>query len=464
MDNVKVFRTGVEGLDTLVGELYPPYTVLVAGHPGSGKTTLAASICYFNTVKGNKCLYVTVYEEKEKFYRFMEKLGLRFRDVEEKGLFKFIRFPLALDVDKALEVISKTVSEEGFDIVVVDSVTALIDVLKLDVEKRALLLNYFYQLPTITNGLLILIAELPHSREALDLGSAEFIADAVIILKNVIEEGFAIRLMEIRKVRGKPIHIAEVPFTMVENKGVKIYVPPILEEIPKQKEEIYLPCRYLNEKIGHVHKDFVVNIFSPPETVYGKEALLLLLSMAIKYNLKILVISYISSPATLRESLTRFLHDYGIEENLAVKILDNYVVLKGINPYAQSLTELASKELELIDQYNPDIVVFHGVHVIKHDYVKYFRELYNQILYLKYRGIGIVRIGNCVNEERCADEASISDLTFKIERIVKESGYDFIVKIFRRFRDPQIVSSREIRLCLEEAINDIKNRLEKIRI
>ncbi|MCC6057815.1 MAG: hypothetical protein LM568_02745, partial [Desulfurococcaceae archaeon] len=146
------------------------------------------------------------------------------------------------------------------------------------------------------------------------------------------------------------------------------------------------------------------------------------------------------------------------------KILDNYVVLKGINPYAQSLTELASKELELIDQYNPDIVVFHGVHVIKHDYVKYFRELYNQILYLKYRGIGIVRIGNCVNEERCADEASISDLTFKIERIVKESGYDFIVKIFRRFRDPQIVSSREIRLCLEEAINDIKNRLEKIRI
>ena len=464
MDNVKVFRTGVEGLDTLVGELYPPYTVLVAGHPGSGKTTLAASICYFNTVKGNKCLYVTVYEEKEKFYRFMEKLGLRFRDVEEKGLFKFIRFPLALDVDKALEVISKTVSEESFDIVVVDSVTALIDVLKLDVEKRALLLNYFYQLPTITNGLLILIAELPHSREALDLGSAEFIADAVIILKNVIEEGFAIRLMEIRKVRGKPIHIAEVPFTMAENKGVKIYVPPILEEIPKQKEEIYLPCRYLNEKIGHVHKDFVVNIFFPPETVYGKEALLLLLSMAIKYNLKILVISYISSPATLRETLTLFLHDYGIEENLAAKILDNYVVLKGINPYAQSLTELASKELELIDQYNPDIVVFHGVHVIKHDYVKYFRELYNQILYLKYRGIGIVRIGNCVNEERCADEASISDLTFKIERIVKESGYDFIVKIFRRFRDPQIVSSREIRLCLEEAINDIKNRLEKIRI
>jgi circadian clock protein KaiC len=464
MDNVKVFRTGVEGLDTLVGELYPPYTVLVAGHPGSGKTTLAASICYFNTVKGNKCLYVTVYEEKEKFYRFMEKLGLRFRDVEEKGLFKFIRFPLALDVDKALEVISKTVSEESFDIVVVDSVTALIDVLKLDVEKRALLLNYFYQLPTITNGLLILIAELPHSRETLDLGSAEFIADAVIILKNVIEEGFAIRLMEIRKVRGKPIHIAEVPFTMSENKGVKIYVPPILEEIPKQKEEIYLPCRYLNEKIGHIHKDFVVNIFFPPETVYGKEALLLLLSMAIKYNLKILVISYISSPATLRETLTQFLHDYGIEENLAVKILDNYVVLKGINPYAQSLTELASKELELIDQYNPDIVVFHGVHVIKHDYVKYFRELYNQILYLKYRGIGIVRIGNCVNEERCADEASISDLTFKTERIVKESGYDFIVKIFRRFRDPQIVSSREIRLCLEEAINDIKNLLEKIRI
>jgi circadian clock protein KaiC len=462
MDNVKIFTTGIEEFDTLMGELISPYTILIAGHPGSGKTTLAASICYFNAVKGNKCLYVTVYEEKEKFYKFMEKLGLRFKDVEEKGLFKFIRFPLTLDVDKALEVISKVVSEEGFNIVVVDSATALVDVLKLDIEKRALLLNYFYQLPTIANGLLILIAELPYSRQTLDLASAEFITDAVIILKNVIEDGFAVRLMEIRKVRGKPIHLAEVPFTMIENKGIKIYIPPILEELPKQKEEIYFPCRCLNEKIGHIHKDFVVNTFFPPDTIYGREVFLFLLSMAVAYKFKILVISYVTSPVTLREMLRLTLRDYGIEEKLIEKILDNYVVFKGINPYAQSLTELSSKELELIEQYNPDIVVFHGVHVIKYDYIKYFRELYNQILYLKYRGIGIVRIGNCVNEERCADEASISDLTFKTERIVKEGGYDIIIKVFRRFRYPQIISSYEMRSCIEEIINNIKTTLIKI--
>jgi len=50
---------GDEGLDKVLGVVVPPYLLLIAGHPGAGKTSLTSTICYKATVAGRKCLYVT---------------------------------------------------------------------------------------------------------------------------------------------------------------------------------------------------------------------------------------------------------------------------------------------------------------------------------------------------------------------------------------------------------------------
>ncbi|MEM2297511.1 MAG: ATPase domain-containing protein [Ignisphaera sp.] len=58
---------GIEALDKMISDaLRFPSLVVVAGHPGAGKTTLASSICYANALKNLKCLYLSFQEDKEK--------------------------------------------------------------------------------------------------------------------------------------------------------------------------------------------------------------------------------------------------------------------------------------------------------------------------------------------------------------------------------------------------------------
>ncbi|MEM1816509.1 MAG: ATPase domain-containing protein, partial [Desulfurococcaceae archaeon] len=235
----KTFTTGIESLDRLIGAIRAPYTILVAGHPGAGKTTLASTICYHNALKGRKCLYVTFYEDKDKLYSYMKKLGMPLSEVESKGLMRFLKLPAIHDVDSVVDVLNKNVIE-GFDLIVIDSITVLLEAVKDHTEKRAWLLNYFYQLPILVNGLLVLVSELPFGEERLGLGSIEFVVDAILILKHRVEDRLLLRLLEIRKARGAPIHVAEVPFTIAEGRGLLVYTQPVLEELPPGREAVEL--------------------------------------------------------------------------------------------------------------------------------------------------------------------------------------------------------------------------------
>lgn len=460
---MRTFATGIAGLDRLLGEIRVPYTMLIAGHPGAGKTTLASTICYHNTLRGGKCLYITLYEDREKLYSFMERLGLRLREAESRGLFKYLKLPLSSDIEGTIDAINKAVSE-GYDIVVLDSVTALLDSIKDRFEKRAWLLNYFYQLPQLFNGLLILVSELPYGEERLDLGSVEFVVDATIILKHRVEDGLLVRLIEVRKSRGTPIYVAEAPFTIAEGSGIEVFTPPILEELPEQGGELEPPCKVYRERVTHFHQGFLINIFFPPETVYGREALLCLLALAIKHNLKILVISYITPPLTLIDTLTKTLGDYGVDHRDALEVLRKFMVVRALNPYAYSVAQLSARELMLIDNVKPNIVVFHGIHVARYmvaEYQKVFRELYNEVLYLKSRNISVVRIGSCVDETICSLESSISDVTFRIIRTYNEDKTDYKIHVFRRYIEPSIVSSSENKSCLMECIEIIKSYIAR---
>ncbi|MEM1541987.1 MAG: ATPase domain-containing protein [Ignisphaera sp.] len=454
-----MFTIGISNLEELLGTISAPYAILIAGHPGSGKTTLASTICYANTLKGHKCLYLSLYEDKEKFYRFMDRLGLRFTDAEFRGLFKYFNLPLTLNVSDVVNAINEVISE-GYDIVVIDSITALLESVEESATKRAWLLNYFYQLPKLLNGLLILISELPYGEEKLGLGSIEFITDSILILKHRVEERFLVRLLEIRKTRGAPIYVAEIPFAIVQGRGVEVFTPPILEKIPEQGEELYPPCNAHRETIGHFHRGFLVNVFYQPETIYGKDALSYLLAFAIKNSMKILLISYISPPSTLLELISRTLERYGIDSEKVLKIIEKYITIRAVNPYAYSTSQLVAQELSLINEIKPDIVVFHGVHVIRlitSNYGSIFRELYNEVMYLKSRGINIVRIGNHTDDYTTNIEASISDTTFKSVHEYYEDKVETKIYVFRRYREPIVFSFSDFMKCLEECVNIIRS-------
>jgi len=260
MGSAEGLTTGIPGLDSLVGRVEPPYTLLVAGHPGSGKTTLATTVCYANALRGRRCLYLTFYEDRDKYFRFMKRLGLDLESAESRGLFRFVRLPQTLDVEAVVSEVNKMLTE-GFEVVVVDSITALMEPLAGSAERRAWLLNYFYQLPIAMNGLLILVAELPFGEERLGLGSVEFVADAIVVLKHRVEDGFLTRLVEVRKARGAPIHVAETYFTIAEGAGIVVFAPPVLADLPPEGGEL-VASEELKE-FTRLRRGFVVNFLYP---------------------------------------------------------------------------------------------------------------------------------------------------------------------------------------------------------
>uniref|UniRef100_A0A7C2Z8J6 KaiC-like domain-containing protein n=1 Tax=Ignisphaera aggregans TaxID=334771 RepID=A0A7C2Z8J6_9CREN len=144
----------------------------------------------------------------------------------------YLRIPVSRDVESIVEMINNVLTSWKPMVIVVDSINVLMENVE-DPNKRAWLQNYFYSLSEIINGVAVLIAEIPLGGAVIGLGSIEFVADAVIILKHRIEGGLLARTMEIRKMRGAPITISEFPFTITAKKGIEVFIPPILAEIRK---------------------------------------------------------------------------------------------------------------------------------------------------------------------------------------------------------------------------------------
>ena len=127
------FTFGIDVLNEYFGSaLTPGTTLLVAGNPGAGKTTLASTICYKNALKGLPCLYVSFVEDREKFLRIMKSLGMDFEKLEQENLFKYIRIPVIATED-VTDFLSSAINEEikkqGTKVIVIDSVNPLLDAL-----------------------------------------------------------------------------------------------------------------------------------------------------------------------------------------------------------------------------------------------------------------------------------------------------------------------------------------------
>ncbi|MFN3267868.1 MAG: ATPase domain-containing protein [Zestosphaera sp.] len=448
---------GIEGLDKILGSfIISPYTIVVAGHPGAGKTTMASTICYSNVLKGYKCLYISMQEDREKLYKYMSKLGLDLEKAESTGLLKFIKIPITLDVDGVAEAISRFVSEE-YSVVVVDSVNPLLDILEKKSEKRSWLQNFFYTISRIINGLLILVAEMPYGSESLELGNIEFVSDALLILKQRKEEGFIVRSLEIRKVRGAPVLLAEMPFSISEGRGIVVWVPPILDEITEEGKQIELNCDLLRRTLKHIHKGMIINIVYPPDSDYAN-LILVLLSLAMKENMKILFVSYKYSPNTMREAAVNNLVSKGLDRELSEKLIKNHVVFRSINPFSYSVSQLVIRESSLINELNPDIVVFHSVEIPRHTVstAEHIRELYNQMNYLKKQGKIIVRIGAYTDDFSYKLESRVADAVIRLEHEISEGNVGYRAYLWRRFRQPYIAACKEVSECVEEVVDHIK--------
>ncbi len=450
---------GIDDLDKFYGDvLHPGSMIVIAGHPGSGKTTLASSICYTNALKGHKCLYISLQEPKEKLFGVMKSLGIDLEDIELKGLLRFIKLPIILDIND-IEDISRSLLEYRPSIVVIDSINALLQSVKDD-AKRAWLQNYFYEISKVINGIIILIAEVPWGEEKIQLGSIEFVSDAIFILKHKVERGILNRIIEIRKARGAPITLAEIPFSITQDIGLKVWMPPLLEEIPPAEIELRLPCRLLEKILGHLHKGHVVYIEYPAHARIVDNAALILGILAVN-NLKAIVISYKYSPETAIDIIDRVYRMLSTapDENAIKKFINENIILKSYNPFAYGVYRLLSEELTLIKRMlTIDSIIFHGVELPalvepKHVYIP---MLYNQLNVFRKQGVLVFRMASYINEEWHNIFSTISDVVIRFKLTKPINGkYRYRLYVWRRGSHPYMITYDEFQECLKETCKTI---------
>lgn len=458
-----VFSFKVAGLDSTLGPIRAPYLLVIAGNPGSGKTTLASTICYRNSLEGRKCLYVSFYEEREKLFSHMSRLGLDLARAESQGSFKYLRLPAGTSVNTAVSTIATEVSEGRYKIVVVDSINVMLEVVRDGVEKRAWLLNFFYNLPSTIGGLGILVAELPYGAERLELGGLEFVADSVLLLRHRVEDGIISRVLEVRKARGAPLSVVELPFSITEGRGIEVWAPPVLEYVSEERGEVRLPCEALRRVWGHLHRGQVVNVVYPAETDY-RDALLPILALALENDMRILVVSYRYPPQSILEPLKYRLVSCGIDAGAVNEVVSRYVRVVSLNPFSYSVSQLTMRENVIIESEDPDIVVFHGVEVPRAGVPlrQHIKELYNQMNYLKHRGVLVIRMGAYTDR---ADYSLESRLGEVLIRFYYDKGSAGTIKykafIYRRNTFPALLSSDELTKCVEESVETIRRLSEK---
>ncbi|RLG76742.1 MAG: hypothetical protein DRO12_03995 [Thermoprotei archaeon] len=438
---------GVRGLDVLLrSALFPGATIVVAGHPGAGKTTLATTICYANARYGNKrCLYLSFQESKVKLFRVAKNLGMELEDAERRGLFRFVNLPIASSAEEIAETINDLVGSFRPDIVVVDSINAVLEPIK-DPGKRAWLQNYFYRLAEMFNGLSIIIAELPFSKEDLDLGAIEFVSDVLLMLKHYVKGGKLVRLLEIRKSRGTPIYVAELPFKIVEGQGLKVFVPPMLREIKTPMKLYKFSIELFKELFGEIHAGSSILLVMPP---YARTPCVFLpvVDLVLTNKLKVLLVSYKYSVEESKSILKRAFRKI-MNEELLDKIFEEFFVFQGFNPYGMSMEEILMAEMELIEEHEPDIVAFHGVDTLypmmKSDPYRYHNLAVNQIYHLKSIGKIVIRISNYINKEQFRLYSSLADIVVRSFMRIKGDKFEPYLYIWRVGKEPKIIKVSDV--------------------
>ena len=378
-------KLGIKGLDEILNQVYRGSIILVAGNPGTGKTTIGAKFLYEGLRQFNENgLYLSFVETKKDFYRNMLNLGMNFESYEKDNKFKYIEAVTVTDINALIDLLQEVlnmIDKLNAKRLVVDSISAVMQMGEKDEGKiRELMHNFFYRGPKLKEVTTILIAELPYGKRSVGYGIEEFITDGVIILKSKIIKRKLIRLMEIRKMRGNEISVGEVPFIIGSPDIISFRVPPNLSVIPSG---ISPTKEYVEIKIGTNKIPFVPgtqNIFVTNPSVDPLPFISsLMIPTLLAKGYKIVYRSYFHGEKTIRDRIAKCLEYYPRSYHELI----NNLSIRNLNPSSKSIIDL---ELiaENIERYEkPDIVIVEGLGTyidLVSDAETYKEEHYNNLI------------------------------------------------------------------------------------
>ncbi len=245
--SVRKIATGIEGFDQVsMGGLPARRATVLAGQAGSAKTVFAGQFLAEGVRSGQPGVFVTLEEPAADLRANLATLGFDVQAWERAGDWRFVdASPLVTDGGPApysLETltaqIGHAVDATGAERLVLDSLNGVLALHQDAGAARQQLRNLIAQLRAM--GLtVVLTVETPGDPGGTlsRYGIEEFVADNVVLLRNVREGAFRRRTLEVLKMRGAMHHKGDVPFTVLPGKGVVVLPVGEADQDPSTLEE-----------------------------------------------------------------------------------------------------------------------------------------------------------------------------------------------------------------------------------
>lgn len=246
---VEKLETGIPGFDLISnGGIPKGRTTLISGSAGSGKTVLAAQFLAEGIVKHEENgVFITFEEFPEDIRKNLASLYWDIAEWEAQGKWIF--------VDASPELGEETVVAGKFDLAAllarIENAVNTVQAKRVSMDSLSAIFSRFQDKNMIRHELFRIASALKkmqvtammtaeRSLEYGDItryGVEEFVADNVIMLRNVLEEEKRRRTVEILKFRGTSHQKGEFPFTIIPGQGV-VVVPLSAIELKQESSDI----------------------------------------------------------------------------------------------------------------------------------------------------------------------------------------------------------------------------------
>jgi len=214
-------KTGIPGLDEILyGGIPKDSLVVVAGDPGSGKTSLCLEFLYEGAVTyGEPGIYVSLEESQEDVLKAAALFGWDLAKLVEEGKIEIISIEL-YDFDKLKNTIEDAIERLNAKRMVIDPgvIFRLYFERELDARKRILSLGRMLKKSGCTA---IITNEISLDKTNSLFGLEEYVADGVILLYHTKLEDRFVRSIGILKMRGTKISEKLHP-VRIDKDGIKV--------------------------------------------------------------------------------------------------------------------------------------------------------------------------------------------------------------------------------------------------
>ncbi|MCJ2539800.1 MAG: hypothetical protein KAS77_11150 [Thermoplasmata archaeon] len=200
MDRIE---SGIPGLDEMIeGGFILPSAVLIAGAPGTGKTTMAVQSLFYGAKKGETGMFITAISEPNwVVQKFLSSFQFFDQNLIDLGRVIFVDVGGALRDDpmQVLETIQNEVDRYSPNRLVIDPVSVMRIAIDDDRKYREFLHDLITYMKAF-NCVTYLTAEFDYS--SITKAMEGYMVDCILLLSYPIEENARRKYMEVLKMRG----------------------------------------------------------------------------------------------------------------------------------------------------------------------------------------------------------------------------------------------------------------------